>query len=243
MEQQLKTGSTTGTGASLNVDLGFTPRRVELWNPSTSTKMVWTDDLTDGYCFKENPVRRSVIGTATAYTSVLSTARLKKGVISSATVAAYAYPFNWQIAGVNYSKATATAFAITATASYPASRYGIIAFEIGVDGAIALRAGGATGYASSAAAIAALPAANPAHVVFGYVVVRSGTATLFKPGTTRLTATNSTFYNIQPINYQTSLGVTPIDPGDSSTITGGFTIGADEDLNRSGDTIYYTAWR
>jgi len=43
-----KTGTVTGTGAALNVELGFVPARVEIINETDPGFYVWTDTMADG---------------------------------------------------------------------------------------------------------------------------------------------------------------------------------------------------
>jgi len=238
MEQQCITGTTTGTGASLNVTLGFTPSRVELWNSTSCTKLIWTSDMTDAYARKEHPFQQGL----------LTSPRPARATTADQVYnAAFSYLLNGRV----YDKtATAAGTAPTAT-TIPINKYGAFGFEIGTDGVIGAgkdAANNATGYATEALAITAVRAAlaspTASHVAIMYVTVIN-TATTFVGATTNFNATGVTanFYAYDLVNYITSLGVTPIADGDSTTINGGFTIGADTDLNVSGDTIYYTAWR
>lgn len=45
---QIITGTVTGTGAALNVSLGFIPKRVEIVNETDPGYYVWTSDMADG---------------------------------------------------------------------------------------------------------------------------------------------------------------------------------------------------
>lgn len=42
------TGTATGTGSAINVELGFTPSRVEIVNETDPGYYVWTDTMADG---------------------------------------------------------------------------------------------------------------------------------------------------------------------------------------------------
>ena len=44
---QIITGTATGTGAALNVEVGFTPSRVEIINETDPGYYVWTSDMAD----------------------------------------------------------------------------------------------------------------------------------------------------------------------------------------------------
>jgi len=42
------TGTVTGTAAAINVELGFTPSRVEIINETDPGMFIWTDSMADG---------------------------------------------------------------------------------------------------------------------------------------------------------------------------------------------------
>jgi hypothetical protein len=44
-----KKGTVEGTGAAINITLGFTPNYVVLMNVDGNARLEWTDDLADGY--------------------------------------------------------------------------------------------------------------------------------------------------------------------------------------------------
>lgn len=46
-------GKITGTGAALNVEIGFIPSRVEIINETNLAKFSWDSNMTDGYAFKQ----------------------------------------------------------------------------------------------------------------------------------------------------------------------------------------------
>lgn len=49
MKGQIKTGTYTGTGAAINVELGFSPDFVMLWNVTDGDLMgLWSSDMDDG---------------------------------------------------------------------------------------------------------------------------------------------------------------------------------------------------
>lgn len=57
-------GSITGTGAVINVELGFTPQYVHIRNRTSRDELTWDDAMTAGHGTK-----RVAAGTATAITS------------------------------------------------------------------------------------------------------------------------------------------------------------------------------
>jgi len=134
----------------------------------------------------------------------------------------------------------------TAT-TIPENKYGLFGFEIGADGTIDKKdsADNATGYATEALAIAALPTASSAHVLFMYVTVTTTATAGFVGATDNFDAAGVTakFYNVENCTGITSAGITPIDPGDSTSYLGGFIIGTNANVNVDDDTLYYPAWR
>lgn len=46
------TGSVVGTGATINVEIGFKPRKVVLFQEDTPAKIEWTDDMGAGHGMK-----------------------------------------------------------------------------------------------------------------------------------------------------------------------------------------------
>lgn len=45
---QIATGTATGTGSAINVEVGFKPVRVEIVNETDPGYFVWTDTMADG---------------------------------------------------------------------------------------------------------------------------------------------------------------------------------------------------
>ncbi len=239
MEQQLFTGTVAGTGSAINVNLGFTPSAVEIWNPMTDCTLNWISDMADGYGVKVVPL---------ADDQLLTDADFSMSATNKAQV--YTRAFKYLIDGTTYSKA-ATTTDITAT-TIPQLKYGLFGFQIGLNGTIDARdaTGNAAGYDSAASAIADIPTLTGSHISLGYLTVMSTAAAGFVGATTEFdsvgTATSiatATFVSAQNVNRIITGGITPIETGDSTTIPGGFTIGTDSDLNVSGDTLSYKAWR
>jgi len=235
MEQQLITGTVAGTGASINITLGFSPSAVEVWNPVTNTTLNWTSDMADASAVKYSQL---------ADDQLLSNAEFKMSATNNAEL--YTRAFKFMIGGVPYSKA-AISTSVSSTATVPANKYGIFGLQIGANGTLDARdaAANGTGYDSTASALASVSAVTGSHIAIGYVIVITTAGGGFIGATTEFDATGvtATFVPAQNARGIVTLGITPIDLGDSTTINGGFTIGADTDLNVSGDTLYYKAWR
>lgn len=48
----VKTGTVTGTGAAINVELGFTPKVIFLFNKTDPGMFIWTDTMADAEAVK-----------------------------------------------------------------------------------------------------------------------------------------------------------------------------------------------
>ncbi len=101
--------------------------------------------------------------------------------------------FTYMVNGNVYSKAAVTTGTGPGNDVVPQGLYGAVAFEIGADGTVdAIEApANATGYATAAAAVAALPAAAADHVRMGWVTASKSDGA-FTFGTTNLNAANTT---------------------------------------------------
>lgn len=62
---QIAYGKVTGTGANIDVNIGFKPRWVEIMNQTKISRFVWTADMANGYAFK-----RVTAGTMSVVTSL-----------------------------------------------------------------------------------------------------------------------------------------------------------------------------
>lgn len=224
-------GSLTGTGAAIDENIGFRPRRVKLFKLDGNVNAMWDSSMASGSAIKD----KDFWPTCLTKPPVLSMGSTKSAIATSA--------FNFVVAGVNYTKAAVAAgTAITAT-TVPQNKYGLFGHEVGSDGTLHSRdaAGNATGYDSVALAIAAAPAASDAnHMIIGYVVVIN-TAAAFVGATTLFDATGVTplWYSALSGLYVASNGITPLDDG----TTLGFRLGTDSDLNVAGYPVFYEAWR
>lgn len=101
--------------------------------------------------------------------------------------------FHFMIGGKHYIKAAITTGTAPGNDVVPQSLFGAVAFDIGADGTIdAIEAtANATGYASAALAVAALPAAATGHARIGWVTATKSDGA-FTFGTTEFDAANTT---------------------------------------------------
>jgi hypothetical protein len=116
--------------------------------------------------------------------------------------------FSFAVDGSNYDKAAVDGTALTGV-NIPQSKYGGWALDIGANGIIDVveSADNATGYASSALAIAALPVVAASHVRMGTVTVSKSDG-VFIPGTTLLSAWSVTETYANAIRIITALSQT-----------------------------------
>lgn len=106
--------------------------------------------------------------------------------------------FDFQISSVAYTKAEVAAGSTLTATVVPQNKWGLFGFEIGVDGSIHSKdaSGNATGYASEALALAAIPTPSASHILFMYITVMKSDGN-FTGNTTALNAANVTcnYYN------------------------------------------------
>ncbi len=152
----------------------------------------------DGTCGKDYvsiaaPTRGAMVSCYSmqvAATGLMTTPTLAIG--TSAKTAVASAGFAYDVDGGGYSKVAAE----TAPGNdvIPQNKYGAVGFEIGADGTIdAIEAtDNATGYDSSALAIAAIPAVSASHTRLGVVSAMSTDVGGFTFGTTELDDANST---------------------------------------------------
>lgn len=113
--------------------------------------------------------------------------------IGSTPTAVSSAAFEYMINGNLYNKTAVAADTAPGNDVIPQALYGAVAFEIGTDGTVdAIEATeNATGYASAALAVAALPAVQADHARMGWVTATKSDGA-FTFGTTNLNAANTT---------------------------------------------------
>jgi len=139
------------------------------------------------------------------YTAQFASSGIKTGAalaIGSTPTAVASGAFTFDIAGTGYSKTAVAAGTAPGNDVIPQTKYGAVAFDIGVNGTIDVveATGNATGYDSAVLAVAGLPAAEAAHVRMGYVTATKSDGD-FTFGTTNLDAENTTVAYTSSIAY------------------------------------------
>lgn len=233
--RQFITGSelVPSPAAAINVNLGFEPSYVRVWNPKTGVQMIWNKEvpLTTK---KISPAGDGLVKACGILASTSNAAKIRNGagVI--------------QVNGVI--KQIALANTTKSDKDFPAGKWGVFGIQAGADGTVdAGPVGSTAGYTTEALAVAAIKAASVSsdHVLLGYITVLASTSAPFE-GTDEFTGTDAQEYNCYDnatMEQVESNGISLIEVGDSSTIYAGFTIGLDTDLVIAGDTLYYEVAR
>lgn len=216
--------------ASIDINVGYIPDWVRVFNPTNGCQMEWIYGMTAGTGIFAPTVKNGVLSSPGC-----AMGSTKKQVANIA--------FSFGIAGIGYNKAAVAAGTAPTATTIPKNKWGLFGFEIGGDGTIDLNdaADNATGYASEALALAALPAASASHVLFMYVTVMCTEAAGFIGATTNFDATGVTahFYNVDSVTNPQSLGITTLD----NSTHRGFRIGAHTVLQVAGQTLYWDCGR
>ena len=227
---QFVRGTVAGTGSAIDLSLGFVPEKFRIYNPLTSIALEWNRSMAAASGRK--------VGDKYLHQKLLKATR---AAIGGTTTNVYNSAFDFAISGVHYTKAATAAGTAPAATTVPQNTWGLFGFELGTDGTIDNKdaADNATGYATEALAIAALPTQSSVHVLFMYITVMSVNAAGFIGATTALNHADVTchYYNVLPWNLIATGGITELDDGTYQ----GVTIGTDSDINVSGETLIYEA--
>lgn len=232
LNQNMYYGTYVGTGAALNVVLGFQPGLVKIYDEHNGLTALWR---------ASNPL-----------VTRLFSEKLE-GIIDSpvpqigstpANVANLA--FRYLIAGIPYTKAAVPAGTAPGNDVIPQNKWGCVAFDIASDGTLdAVEAtANATGYNSSDLAIAGLPAVGANHIrAFGVCVMNTaGTFTFATTSLATTTATKVYWDGTARDLLTTAAGITTY--GDAVGSTGrGITLGTSEYINKAGATYFLEAYR
>lgn len=223
-----------GSPAVINVELGFEPAWVKVWNPSNDAMMEWTPAIGAGMA-RITPETKNGLITTTG--CAMGTTKDQ--------VANIAYLIG--IAGLRYQVAAVAAGTAPTATTIPQNKWGLFGFEVAADGTIdkgADAAGNAAGYASEALAIAALPAASANHLITHYVTVMSVNAAGFVGATTEFDHADVTanFYSVDLVGYTQTNGITVLNAAAGDTVTG-FKIGVHTSIQIAGNTLYWEAGR
>lgn len=238
MEDDVKVGSVEGTGAAINVELGFFPKAVEIINiddvNALFPAMEWFSGMGSGAGVKKN-VDRSltdggcVIGTVSAKEIKLGAAVVytSKGVFKSLAAAEHGF--------------TATTDDITADAALVQEAMYLL--SVNAAGAVTVTKGDTADGSGSAL----LPETPLGGVPFAALrlAVAAG-ATDFDATSDDLSAAHltDTYYDLTHVGpYKVVTNGISLYEGSAGVAAVGFTIGADTDINVSGETIKYIAYR
>lgn len=227
--QNIITGTYTGTAAALNLEIGFIPSIFKVYDSAGALQALWDSNMDDGCAILQNEYIDSLLDPA------------KPSIGTTPANIAHA-AFRFRVAGVPYLEAALAAGAAPTATTIPQNKWGLFQWEIGADGTLDTgpdAAGNATGYASEALAIAAAPAASSAHCRVMRVTVKRTNVAGFVGATTSF-ADAETTYNCYEVT-------------DNKIITGGFTqyattfrgltIGTSAYVNKLGQAYYYEAIR
>lgn len=228
MLNQIITGTVTGTGAVLPINIGFKPKYFKISRRDGSGSIEYYSHFADGAGILSSRIANGVLQATTC-----SMGSTKDQVANTA--------FLFQVNGVSYVKAAVAAGTAPTATTVPKNKWGLFGFAIGADGTLdpTDAADNATGYASEALALAAKPSAAADHVFVMYVTVMCTEAAGFIGATTNFDATGVTanFYAEPSTFTLTSTGITPIDNGTAC----GVSVGIDGYVNVSGAVLDYVA--
>lgn len=245
MKQDIVIGKVTGTGAAINVSLGFKPSAVRVRNLVKNAELFWTDQMTEGHAYKK--------GTNRIMNMALTAAGLAIGFVSKAKVK-IGNTVTFLISGVFKSKTTAEV-AFTATTHNIANNAASIQEAVYV---VSLAADGTPkltmGAIATGAGNAVIPACPAGEAPIGHIrVAVAAGATLFNASTDELDAAHLTVtYTDMAFLIASQLGC---DCSEKITANGislyagtssageGFTIGADTEVNVNTDDLLYEAYR
>lgn len=139
-----------------------------------------TGSLVDSLAAIVNQIQTLLNGDVALEGVTLSMGSTDENVASTA--------FTFTVNGVQYQRTAIAAGTAISGSNIPANLWGLYRFVIGSNGTVdpIAAAGNATGYATEALAIAALPAVTADHADMGYVTIRAAAANPFVPGTSAL---------------------------------------------------------
>jgi hypothetical protein len=229
---QYKQGTITAAGTAAEVNLGFIPSLVKVFNPLNGITLKWLYSM-----------GTTIAGVKEGNIPYLNDRVVKatRSKIGSTATQVYNSAFDFALDGVVYTKAaTAAGSALTAT-TVPTTTWGLFGWEVVANGTISSldAADNATGYATEALAIAAMPSQTANKIFFMYITVSRTGSGGFIGATTELSDEDTIvhYYNVLPWNMIASGGISVLDDGTSM----GFTLGTDSEINVSGETLYYEA--
>lgn len=247
----MRSGYTTGTGALLQVEVGFKPSMVELQVGESSAWGAWMEDMRDGtfMAYAVNELRAGDILIGRHLPSIGTT---------DTQLANYRVVCQYNGAGdVRVEKAaTAAGTAFTATThDVTAASWGCFQLCVVTAGTVTIVPDSSLANATEAAAIANMGTKTTNSASLGYITIQATSGAIWN-ATTDALAGGSSGTPANATNYYEgyavmSNGITPYGAGDyDAGITAGltsplrgFTIGTDALLNVAGSIITYKAYR
>jgi hypothetical protein len=238
-QRHVKTGTVEGTGAAINVPIGFIPKKVTIVNVDSPNPvnpvLAWLSGMSAGEALKKAgnvclAAAGLAIGTVSAAeVKIANTVTyLNKGVFKSKTTAEVAF--------------TATTHDITAVAGSVQEAVYLISLQ--ADGTPIITKG-ATATGAGNAVIPSTPAGETAIGYLRLAVAAGSTdfdATSDDLSAAHLTDTYVDFSSLGGEELITANGISQY-AGAAGSLSAGFTIGADTDINVSGETILWEAYR
>lgn len=249
---QIAQGKILGTGAAINVDLGFIPARVDLFCTESSVQGYWESTMRDGTFVVENlgEVRSGevLIGRHLPSIGTTDTQLANKRCVGY---------FDGAGATAIEIAATAAGTAFTGGGAHDvatASKWACFRLTAATGGTFTITPSAALNYATEALAIAALPAAPGNELDLGYVTIQStagaiwdattdalGAGYSYPGGTAHAAGTSGT--PAAATNFYEGYGVMTGGITPYSTSYYGFSIGTAALLNIAGSQISYKAYR
>lgn len=236
-QRHVKVGTVEGTGSAINVQAGFLPKKVRIINIDSpnpiNPELNWLSGMAAASALKKvGNVCLSDGGLAIGSVS-------KKEVLIANTVI-------FLVKGVFYAKTTAEiAFTATThdiTAVAGSIQEAVYLYSVNAAGTVTVT----KGTTATGAGNAAIPSTPAGTTAFGYlrIAVAAG-ATDFNATTDDLDAAHltDTYVDISSLGGEEMITADGITQYDSNSNYQGFTIGADADVNVSGETILWEAYR
>lgn len=227
------------TVANIEVSIGFVPSAVEVLNLSTGARLFWNSEMGDGGGIKTVPA-----GTGKLQSPTLT---LDAGNKNDVNITAFTvlHSGNPQLIAASSNNSPTNAKTITK------GKWGLLGWEVGAAGSINAGPDSNTfDHDTEAEAIADRKDVTAAHTSVGYITVQVNSAADYVTGTNTLDDADDVNYYGSPILSNVTNGIyeyTETTNTISSGTTGvgyrGFIIGADTDIQQTGVTLYYKAWR
>ncbi len=240
-------GTTTGTGSAINIEVGFLPTRIEMQIGESSVAGFW-DDSMRAATFNIQHIGESRTGNVLIGSHLPSIGSTDTQLANDRVVCQYI-----AAGDVRVEKAATTAgTAFTATDhDIDATEWACYQLCVVTGGTVTIeRSGGAygstSGYATEALAVAALPTVTTNSASLGYITIEATSGAIFN-ATTDALAAGASGTPAETTNYYAGYGVMTAGISQYGSTSGdsyyGFTIGTSDLLNVAGSIIYWKAFR